>query len=55
MFSFVREIVSKDKKRFKNEDVNLDLTYITQRVIAMSFPASGFETVYRNKIDDVLI
>lgn len=50
---FLREIVSGKKKRFKDEEFNLDLTYITRRIIAMSFPACGFESAYRNNIIDV--
>ena len=45
-------------KRNRYEDpingVNLDLTYITDRVVAMSFPASkAVEKAYRNDIDQV--
>ena len=50
---FVRELVSQKKTRFINEDYNLDLTYITPKIIAMSFPAEGFESLYRNRIEDV--
>jgi len=49
----IREIVSGKKKRFKDGNFNLDLTYITPRVIAMAYPASGIESTYRNHIDDV--
>lgn len=52
---FIREIVSGKKKRFKNGEFNLDLTYICPRIIAMSFPACGFESAYRNHIEDVLL
>jgi phosphatidylinositol-3,4,5-trisphosphate 3-phosphatase/dual-specificity protein phosphatase PTEN len=48
--NIIREIISGKKNRFKNDDYNLDLTYITNRIIAMSYPASGFESIYRNPI-----
>ena len=51
--NFFRELVSGPKVRFNNGEYNLDLTYITNRVIAMSFPASGFESTFRNDIDEV--
>ena len=50
---FLREIVSGPKNRFRENGYNLDLTYICPRLIAMSFPASGVESVYRNPIDNV--
>ena len=34
-------------------DVNLDLTYITPNIIAMSYPSSGIEAMYRNRIEEV--
>jgi hypothetical protein len=37
----------------KEDGYNLDLTYITERIIGMSFPASGFESIYRNNIKSV--
>lgn len=51
--NFLREIVSGRKKRFTENGYNLDLTYVCNRIIAMSFPASGFESTYRNSIADV--
>lgn len=51
--NFFRELVSQNKTRYIDEDFNLDLTYITPRIIAMSYPADGFESIYRNKIKDV--
>ena len=45
--------VSQNKRRYVDEDFNLDLTYVTDRVIAMSFPASGSRSLYRNSIQEV--
>ena len=54
-FDFLRELVSKKKNRYVDKDFNLDLTYITRRIIAMAYPAEGFESIYRNKMIDVKI
>ena len=50
---WLRKIVSGKRNRFKDEDFNLDITYVTKRVLGMSFPASGVESMYRNNINDV--
>lgn len=50
---FLREIVGGPKNRYKENGYNLDLTYITPRIIAMAFPASGIEKLYRNSIDTI--
>ncbi len=42
MASTLREMVSGDRKRLKDDETNLDLSYITDNVIAMSFPATGY-------------
>jgi len=55
MVQFIREIVSGKKKRYTDGGFNLDLTYVTDRVIAMSFPGTGLEIMYRNNINDVRI
>lgn len=51
--NFLRELVSQDKIRYIDNDFNLDLTYITPRLIAMAYPAEGIEAMIRNKITDV--
>lgn len=53
MINFLRKKVSGKKNRFNTEGFDLDLTYITPRVIAMSLPGEGVHKVYRNSIDSV--
>jgi phosphatidylinositol-3,4,5-trisphosphate 3-phosphatase/dual-specificity protein phosphatase PTEN len=50
---YVRSIVSGKKIRYIEDGFNLDLSYITPRIIAMSLPGEGFHKVYRNSIDSV--
>ena len=38
---FLREIVAGPKNRLKEHGFNLDLSYITPRIIAMAYPATG--------------
>jgi phosphatidylinositol-3,4,5-trisphosphate 3-phosphatase/dual-specificity protein phosphatase PTEN len=40
---WLRKIVSGNRRRFNDKKYDLDITYITKRVLAMSFPASGIE------------
>lgn len=46
-------MVSGKRSRFSDDEFDLDLTYITPQVIAMSFPAKGAEALYRNPAADV--
>ena len=51
---FIKHLVSKKKIRFQNDEFDLDMAYITDRVIAMGFPSIGCEKLYRNSIQDVI-
>ena len=51
--NYIRTIVSGEKRRYIDENFNLDLSYITPRIIAMAFPATGITSLYRNKLEDV--
>ncbi|XP_052089729.1 phosphatidylinositol 3,4,5-trisphosphate 3-phosphatase TPTE2-like isoform X2 [Mytilus californianus] len=48
-----RQTVSQNKRRYQKDGFDLDLCYVTERVIAMSFPSSGVRKLYRNPIEDV--
>uniref|UniRef100_A0A673KFH7 Phosphatidylinositol 3,4,5-trisphosphate 3-phosphatase TPTE2-like n=1 Tax=Sinocyclocheilus rhinocerous TaxID=307959 RepID=A0A673KFH7_9TELE len=48
-----RRMVSENKRRYQKDGFDLDLTYVTERVIAMSFPSSGKQALYRNPIREV--
>ena len=52
--AFIRKKVSGNRRRFNEDNVDLDLTYIIpNRMIAMSYPSHGIESLYRNSIDKV--
>ncbi|XP_065668918.1 phosphatidylinositol 3,4,5-trisphosphate 3-phosphatase TPTE2 isoform X4 [Hydra vulgaris] len=48
-----RNLISQNKRRYVKDGFDLDLTYVTDRVIAMSFPSSGKTSLYRNPISEV--
>ncbi|XP_042541443.1 phosphatidylinositol 3,4,5-trisphosphate 3-phosphatase TPTE2-like [Dipodomys spectabilis] len=47
----IRRLVSGNKGRYEKDGFDLDLTYITERLIAMSFPSSGKHSFYRNPME----
>ena len=51
--SIVKALVSKKKNRFCFDGFDLDLTYITTRIIAMGFPSTSIEGLYRNPLEEV--
>jgi hypothetical protein len=53
--NIIRKIVARDKNRYKDDEIELDISYITPWVLAMSFPATGIESMYRNNIKTVSI
>jgi len=52
--NWLKLLVSKQKKRFELDGYNLDLTYITEKIIAMGFPAESIESIYRNSMSEVV-
>jgi len=55
MATIARHGVSKNKRRYidKKNGFDLDLTYITKRVVAMGFPSEKTEAFFRNPLVDV--
>ena len=49
----IRKLVSGNRRRLIEGEYSLDLSYITPNIIAMSYPSSGFESIYRNDIQSV--
>ncbi|KAG9004722.1 Telomerase protein component 1 [Tulasnella sp. JGI-2019a] len=52
--ALARRLVSGNKTRFQDEHlgVDLDLAYLTDRIIMMGYPASGITALYRNRADE---
>ena len=52
--NLIKRLVSKQKRRFQDSNFDLDMSYITEKVIAMGFPSTGMEKMYRNSLSDVI-
>lgn len=50
----LRRITAYGKLMHNEFGFHMDLSYITPRIIAMAFPASGIEALFRNNINDVI-
>ena len=46
-------VVSKKKNRYTEDGFDLDLSFVTDRLIAMGFPSVGIEACYRNPASQV--
>ena len=52
--NWLRTKVSGQRQRYTEGNWNVDLSYIcTNRIIVMSYPATGTKTLYRNDINTV--
>ncbi|EGZ05849.1 hypothetical protein PHYSODRAFT_319997 [Phytophthora sojae] len=49
----LKHLVSKEKRRFSSDGFDLDLTYVTQKLVALGYPAEKIEGIYRNHYRDV--
>ena len=48
--SYLRNLVSKKRRRLTMGGYDLDMSYISDKLLAMSFPAERMRAVYRNPL-----
>ena len=54
MKNLIKKVVSGNKIRYNDDGFDLDMTYITPRLVAMSYPASSnIQKIYRNSCHQV--
>ena len=54
MVECLRTKVSGTRRRYIDDEFNLDLTYIIpDRIVAMSYPSQDYSTLWRNPIEKV--
>ena len=52
--NLIKNLVSKNKNRIETDKHSLDLSYITSRVLAMSFPSDSIvESIIHNNINEI--
>eukprot|EP00762_Andalucia_godoyi_P003303 ANDGO_06539.mRNA.1 Phosphatidylinositol 3 len=51
--TFIRTLVSGDKRRFRDGRYDLDLSYITDRIMGMAIPATGIASLWRNPASEL--
>eukprot|EP01026_Neomeris_dumetosa_P033890 TRINITY_DN2717_c0_g1_i1.p2 TRINITY_DN2717_c0_g1~~TRINITY_DN2717_c0_g1_i1.p2 ORF type:complete len:574 (-),score=58.35 TRINITY_DN2717_c0_g1_i1:2068-3684(-) len=50
--NIIRRLVAKGRRRFVQHGFDLDLAYVTKRIISTSFPASGKTALFRNSMKE---
>ena len=46
----IKKLVSKKKRRYKADGYNLDLTYLTNKVITMGFLSKSIESIWLDEV-----
>ncbi|KAL7718373.1 phosphatidylinositol-3 [Entamoeba marina] len=54
MAVWFRRAVSQSKRRFHQYGFDLDLTYVTPRIIGMCLPTEDLDAIYRNPLSEVV-